>query len=77
MVDVEGEPHLDPAALRLEEGVGDEPRRLLLQVEVVEREVERRLRAREEAGRVLGDLERGLTSVLQRAQLDVRRSRGP
>jgi hypothetical protein len=39
VVDVEREPHLDAAALRLEEGVRDQLCRLLLQVEVVEREV--------------------------------------
>jgi hypothetical protein len=77
VVDVEGEPHLDSAALRGEETVGDELRRLLLEVEVVEREVERRFRAREEAGGVLGDLARGLTPVAERAKLDVRRSREP
>jgi hypothetical protein len=63
--------------LCFEEGLGDELRRLLFQVEVVEGEVERLLRGLKEAGRVFGDLERGLTPVFQRAQLDVRRSRGP
>ncbi len=77
MVDVEGEPDLDAAALRLEEGCRDEFRRLLLEVEIVEGQVEGLLGLGEEAGRVLGDLERALAPVPESAQLDVRRSRAP
>jgi hypothetical protein len=77
VVDVEGEPNLDAAALRLEQRRRDQLRRLLLEVEVVEGEVEGLLGGGQEAGRVLGDLERGLASVAKSAELDVRRSRGP
>jgi hypothetical protein len=77
MVDVEGEPDLDAAALRLEQRGRDQLRRLLLEVEVVEGEVEGLLGLGQEPGRVLGDLERGLTTVPESAELDVRRSRGP
>jgi hypothetical protein len=77
VVDVEGEPDRDAAALRLEQSRRDELRRLLLEVEVIEGKVEGLLRLGEEAGRVLGDLERGLTPVPESAELDVRRSRGP
>jgi hypothetical protein len=77
VVDVEREAHLHAAALRIEEGGGDELRSFLLEVEVVEREVERLPGTGEEVGRVLGDLERGLATVRQCAQRDVRRSRGP
>jgi hypothetical protein len=77
VVDVEGEPDGDPALPGIEERARNELGRLLLQVEVVESEVERLLRAREEAGRELGDLERGLASVRQGADFEVRRSRGP
>ena len=77
MVDVEREAHFDAAALRIEEGGGDELRSFLLEVEVVEREVEGSLGAGEEARRVLGDFERGLAPVRQGAERDVRRSRGP
>ncbi len=77
MVDVEGEPDLDAAAPRREESCRDELRRLLLEVEIVEGQVEGLLGLGEEAGRVLGDLERGLTPVQESAERDVRRSRGP
>ncbi len=77
MVDVEREPDGDSAALRLEQRVRDEPGRLLLEVEVVEREVQSLARVGEEAGREPADLERGLASVRQGADVDVRRSRGP
>jgi hypothetical protein len=77
VVDVEGEPYLHAAALRVEEGRRDKLRSLLLEVEVVERQVERLLGAGEEARRVLGDFERCLAPVRQGAERDVRRSRGP
>jgi hypothetical protein len=77
VVGVECEPDCDAAAAGLEEGIGDELRGVLLEVEVVEREVERRACAGEEVGYELGDLERGLTSVRQGPDGDVRRSRGP
>ncbi|HEX3255368.1 MAG TPA: hypothetical protein VHQ96_06220 [Gaiellaceae bacterium] len=77
MVDVEREAHGDAALLRFEQRVGDEPRRVLLQIEVVEREIEALLRAGQEVRRELGDLERGLTPVRQRSDVDVRRSREP
>jgi hypothetical protein len=77
VVDVEGEPDLDAPPLGVEERAGDELRGGLLQVEVVEGQVERILRPREEVGDQLGDLERGLASVGQCADLDVRRSRAP
>jgi hypothetical protein len=77
VVDVEGEADVDAAPLRLEQGAGDELRRRLLEIEVVEGEVERLLGAGEELGRQLGDLQRGLPSVRQGADVDVRRSREP
>jgi hypothetical protein len=77
VVDVEGEPDLDAAALRLQERRRDQLRGLLLEVEVVQGEIEGLLGLREEPGRVLGDLERGLTPVPESAEFDVRRSRGP
>jgi hypothetical protein len=77
MVDVEGEPHRDAALLSVEQGGRDELCGLLLEVEVVEREVEALLRSAQEAGDELGDLERALTPVRQGADVDVRRSRGP
>jgi hypothetical protein len=77
VVDVEGEPYLDAPALRLQERRRDPLRGLLLEVEVVQGEIEGLLGLREEPGRILGDLERGLTSVSESAELDVRRSRGP
>ena len=66
-----------PRPLRLEQRRRDQLRRLLLEVEVVEGEIEGLLGGGQEAGRVLGDLERGLASVPKSAELDVRRSRGP
>jgi hypothetical protein len=77
VVDVESEPDRDAAALRLEESRRDELRRLLLEVEVIEGKVEGLLGLGQEPGRVLGDLERGLSPVPESAELDVRRSRGP
>ena len=77
VVDVEGEPDLDAPALRLQQRGRDQLRGLLLEVEVVQGEIERFLGFRKEPGRILGDLECGLTSVPESAELDVRRSRGP
>jgi hypothetical protein len=77
VINVECEPDCDSPVLGFEERLGDEFRRLLLEVEVVQREVEGGARAREEVGREFGDLECALTSVRQRADFDVRRSREP
>jgi hypothetical protein len=77
VVDVEREPNGDAPRVCVEKRARDQLRRVLLQVEVVEREIEGRARLCEEAGRELGDLERGLASVRQGADVDVRRSRGP
>jgi hypothetical protein len=70
VVDVESESDGDAATARLGERAGDEPRRRLLQIEVVERQVERLLGARDELAGVLGDLEGALAPVRQGAELD-------
>ena len=77
MVHVEGEPDLDAPALRFQERRRDQFRGVLLEVEVVQGEIEGFFGFRKEPGRILGDLECGLTSVPESAELDVRRSRGP
>jgi hypothetical protein len=70
VVDVEGEPDGDPASRRGRERAGDEPRGRLLEVEVVEREVERALRGGDELAGILGDLEGALAPVRQCPDLD-------
>jgi hypothetical protein len=70
VVDVEGEPNGDAASRRVRQCAGDEPGGRLLEVEVVEREVERALRGRDELAGILGDLEGALAPVRQCPDLD-------
>jgi hypothetical protein len=53
-----------------QQGAGDELGRRLLEVEVVEGEVERLLRGRDELAGVLGDLERALAAVREGADVE-------
>jgi hypothetical protein len=70
VVDVEGQSHRDPAALRFEQRPGDELGGRLLEIEVVQGEVEALARARNELGRPFGDLEGGLPAVGEGSDLD-------
>ena len=56
MVDVVDDPHRHSPAVRLPQGPADHRGRVLAQVEVVLREVERALRRTQEFGDVVGDL---------------------
>ena len=69
-VDVEGEAHGDTSLLCVDHGAGDDLRRRLEQVEVVEGEVETRARSAEEPGQALGHLDRRLPSVGEHVRLD-------
>jgi hypothetical protein len=55
---------------RVHERTGDKPGSRLVEVEVVQREVQGLLRARDELTEELGDLEGALTPVRQCAYLD-------
>jgi hypothetical protein len=70
VVDVEGEPDGDAPPRRVREGARDETGCGLLEVEVIEGEIERLLRAGDELTRVFGDLEGALTAVRQGSDLD-------
>jgi DNA gyrase/topoisomerase IV subunit A len=65
VVDVVREADGDATLCRRREGARDELRGRLLEIEVVEGEVERLSRRRDELTGVLGDLERALAAVRQ------------
>ena len=70
MVDVVDQTHGDPAILRREQRAGDDLRRVVVEPDVVERELEARLRAAEELGDLVRDLDRGLPAVAVEPELD-------
>jgi hypothetical protein len=70
VVDVVGEADGDASTSRCRQGAGDELRRVRLEPEVVEGEVERVARGAEENRDGVGDLERSLAAVDQRPDLD-------
>ena len=70
VVDVVDDPHRDAALVRRADRAADDLRGLVEQVEVVVRQVERALRAREELGDRLRDLDGGLAALAVRAELD-------
>jgi hypothetical protein len=70
VIDVEGEAHGHAPTGRVGDRARHQPGGRLLEVEVVEREVERTARGRNELARVLGDLECALASVGQGADVD-------
>jgi hypothetical protein len=70
VVDVVGQSDGDAALRGSRQGAGNELRGGLLQVEVVEGEVERLSRGRDELADVLADLERALAAVRQCAEVE-------
>ena len=70
VVRVEREPDGDASALRLDDRVAHDLRSRLEEIEVVEREVEAPASVAEEGGELVGDLQRGLAAVGERAHLD-------
>ena len=70
VADVVDDPHRDAARVRRADRAADDLRGLVEQVEVVVRQVERALRAREEFGDRLRDLDGGLAALAVRAELD-------
>jgi hypothetical protein len=70
MVQVEGEADGDSPAGGVLERAGDEALGLVSEPEVVDRDVERALRGRDEVGKGLGDLERRLAAVGECPDLD-------
>ncbi len=70
MVDVVDEPHGDAALLRAEQRAGDDLRRVVVEPDVVERELEARLRGAEELGDLVCDVEGGLAAVAVEPELD-------
>jgi hypothetical protein len=69
IVDVVGEPDLDPAARRVREGAADDPGERVRQADVVDRDLERFLRRRDETGERMRDLLRRLAAVGERRDL--------
>jgi hypothetical protein len=70
VVDVVGQAHLHASVGGGRQRARDELAGRLLEVEVVERQVEARLRRGDELARVLGDLERALAAVGEGADLE-------
>ena len=70
MVDVVDEPHGDAALLRGEQRAGDDLRRVVVEPDVVERELEARLRGAEELGDLVCDVDGGLPAVAVEPELD-------
>ena len=70
MVDVVDEPHLDAALLRANERLLDDLRRVVVEPDVVERELEARPRGAEELGDLLCDVDGGLAAVAVEPELD-------
>ena len=70
MVDVVDEPHGDAALLRAKQGAGDDLRCVVVEPDVVERELEARLRSAEELGDLVCDVEGGLAAVAVEPELD-------
>ena len=69
MVDVVGEPDLDPARGGVDEGALDDRCERVRQPEVVDRDLERLLGGRDEAGERVGDVLRRLAAVGERPDL--------
>ena len=74
MVDVVREPHCDAALLGSLELAGDDRLEIGRKVEVVDRDLERVLRGRDEGGERVGCLLGGLPAVGQRADFDASHS---
>ena len=70
MVDVVDEPYGDAALLRAEQGAGDDLRRLVVEPDVVERELEALLRRAEELGDLVCDVDGGLAAVAVEPEVD-------
>jgi hypothetical protein len=67
---VEREPDGHALSLRVLDCAGDEPLGLVGEAEVVDRDLERPLRGGDEVGERVRDLDRRLTAVGERAELD-------
>ena len=74
MVDVVDEPDGDAAVLGAAESPLEDLRGLVVQPNVVERELEALLRRAEELGHLVGDVDRGLAAVAIEPKLDHRSS---
>ena len=70
MVDVVDEPDDDAALLRLDQGLGDERGCLVVEADVVERELECPLGGAQELGDLACDVGGGLAAVAVRPELD-------
>ena len=70
MVDVVDEPHGDAALLGSEQRAGDDLRRVVVQPDVVERELQARPRGAEEFGHLVCDVDGGLAAVAVEPELD-------
>ncbi len=69
VVDVVGKPHAHATLVRADERVLDDLPGLVLEPDVVEREVERLARRVQELGHLVGDVDRALTAVAVEADL--------
>ena len=70
VVDVVDEPHGDAARLCREQRAGDDVRCVVVEPDVVERELEARLRGAQELGDLVCDVESGLAAVAVEPKLD-------
>jgi hypothetical protein len=70
VVDVVDEPDDDAALLCFDQGVGDELGRLVVQADVVERELQRPFRGAHKLGDFACDVDGGLAAVAVRPELD-------
>ena len=70
MVDVVDEPDDDAALLRVDQGLGDERRCLVVEADVVERELQRSFGGAQELGNFACDVGGGLAAVAVRPELD-------
>ena len=70
MVDVVDEPDGDAAFLRFDQCLGDKRGRLVVQADVVERELECPLSSAQELGDLARDIDGGLAAVAVRPEVD-------
>ena len=70
MVEVVEQPDVDAALVRADQCVADDRGRVVVEVDVVERELERLLRRRDEVRDSVRDVEGGLPAVGQRVDGD-------
>jgi len=70
MVDVVDEPDKDAALLRVDQGLGDERGCLVVEADVVERQLEARAGAAEELGDLVRDIDGALPAVAVEPEVD-------